>query len=868
MSPEISTPRVFISYTHDSREHKNRVRGLSDRLRREGVDCHIDQYEQSPPEGWPLWMVNQVVDADFVLVICTETYERRFAGKEEPGKGLGGSWEGAVITQNLYDSQAKNTKFLPVIFSAQDADHIPIVLHSATRYQPDTEEGYDTLYRRLTNQPAVLKPELGGRKVLPPLGGEQDSPSILWNVPYRHNPFFTGREDVLQKLRIALTSNHETPAQPQAISGLGGVGKTQVAAEYAHRHRDDYRAVLWIQADSREALVSSFVFIADLLDLELQSAGDQDQAVVDSVKRWLETNASWLLILDNANDLRMIADFIPEQGDGHILLTTQAQATGVVAQRIELKDMEPEEGALLLLRRAKIISKDEQLEDASENDHNMAREISKEVGGLPLALDQAGAFIEEIPSTPAQYLNLYKEEGAKLRAKRGELSAEHPESVTITFSLSFRRVESANPAAADLLRLCAFLASRAIPEEILIKGAPNLGEVLEAVATQPIELAHAIREAGRFSLLGREPGASTLNIHHLVQEVLKDGMDGPLRRIWAGRAVLAVNSAFGDSDSLDVPRLERLIPHARACARLIEELEFDCPERAHLLNKAGRYLYRRARYEEAEQFLEQSLKVRENDLGPDHAGVATATNSLAALYRAQGRWEDSEKLFQRTHDIWSRELGSKHFSVADNLLDWAQLDRDLDRSDPAEEKLQQALRIYEKSFGSQDRRFARALDNRAIVYAEKGDPDIAMPLHQRALDIREETLEPDDPDLAISFMNIGGTHYYLQAYKAAGNCYQKALPILKKRWGLDHPGTLHCVHVLGLAYQAQGQPEETESLYLRELRDYENALGLDHPYVAELLDLYATFLTEMNRHQEAQEIAARADRIRAEYPRQ
>lgn len=112
--------KVFISYSHDSPEHIDRVWELSDRLRADGIDCHIDQYEQSPREGWPRWMMNQIEQADFVLVVCTENYERRFRGKEEVGKGVGAKWEGAIITQELYDAEANNTKFIPVVFSSQD----------------------------------------------------------------------------------------------------------------------------------------------------------------------------------------------------------------------------------------------------------------------------------------------------------------------------------------------------------------------------------------------------------------------------------------------------------------------------------------------------------------------------------------------------------------------------------------------------------------------------------------------------------------------------------------------------------------------------------------------------------------------------
>lgn len=167
-------PKVFISYSHDSQEHKNRVFELSERLRSEGVDCHIDQYEMSPAEGWPKWMRNQIRWADFVLVVCTENYQRRYEGTESVGRGAGAKWEGGIITQELYESEGRNTKFIPVVFSPQDTRYIPIELRSATFHIVDNEEGYEGLYRQLTGQPGAVKGQLGKLRSLPALERKQD----------------------------------------------------------------------------------------------------------------------------------------------------------------------------------------------------------------------------------------------------------------------------------------------------------------------------------------------------------------------------------------------------------------------------------------------------------------------------------------------------------------------------------------------------------------------------------------------------------------------------------------------------------------------------------------------------------------------
>ena len=184
-------PKVFISYSHDSQEHKERVLALADRLREDGIDSSIDQYEESPPEGWQRWMLNQVEAADYALIVCTQQYDRRFRGQEEIGKGKGVTWEGGVIIQELYDAQGKNSKFIPVTFVPKDSESIPSPLRSATFYGLDKEDGYEQLYRRLTNQPRTHKPELGKLRTLPPRDRKQTfqdaSQTSAANNPIEHS---------------------------------------------------------------------------------------------------------------------------------------------------------------------------------------------------------------------------------------------------------------------------------------------------------------------------------------------------------------------------------------------------------------------------------------------------------------------------------------------------------------------------------------------------------------------------------------------------------------------------------------------------------------------------------------------------------
>ncbi len=310
----------------------------------------------------------------------------------------------------------------------------------------------------------------------------------IWQVPYPRNPVFTGREQILTQLAETLQTGEATAlSQPQAISGLGGIGKTQIAVEYAHRHRQDYKAVLWTRADTREALISGYVEIAGTLNLPQKDQQDQT-IIVDAVLQWLKTQTSWLLILDNADDLGIVREFLPSPLAGHILLTTRAQSAGRLAKRIEVRTMDTDAGALLLLRRADLIAPDASLETASPSDVALARAITHELGGLPLALDQAGAYIEEIPCSLSEYQALYRTHKTKLLNERRGLISDHPEPVTTTWSLSFQKVEQQNAAAADLLRFCAYLAPDAIPEEIIVTGAEHLGPLLQPLGDDLLDL--------------------------------------------------------------------------------------------------------------------------------------------------------------------------------------------------------------------------------------------------------------------------------------------------------------------------------------------------------------------------------------------
>jgi len=850
----MAPPKVFISYSHDSPAHQAKVLALADRFRGHGIDVVVDQYEPFPRSGWIQWMNHQVRDTQFILVVCTETYRRRWDADEQADVGLGATYERGLIQQLLHNAGGVNEKFVPLLLNDGDAQHIPLDLQRYTRYPVYTQEGYEGLYRLLTNQPKDREPILG--QPLPIREAKPDFQNYFWNAPPR-NPFFTGRAMHLETIRKALTKSAAAVlTQPHAISDLGGIGKTQTAIEYAHLYRANYAAVLWSGADSRDSLLSGFAAFANLLDLPQKH--HQDLSVVAAaVRHWLESNSGWLLVLDNVEDLTLIPQFAHVGAQGHLLITTRLRSTGEFADAVELQKMEPEESALFLLRRAKIILQDKSLKDATEVYRTLARQISMELDGLPLALDQAGSFIEETPSTLAEYLSLYSVEGNALRARRGKLSQSHP-SVTITFSMAFARLADANPAAADMVRGCAFLAPDAIPEEIFTQAGREWGELIAEAARKPLAWAGAIEGAGRFALIRRDAENKSLQIHRLAQEVVKDEMNAATRCGWAERVVGALNEVFPNSEFQNWPQCERLLPHARIAARLIEDFGLGSTVAARLLNKVGHYLNGRAQYTEAEPLLRRALAISEKALGAEHWHTASILNNLAQIYFNQGRYHETEPLLRRVLAISEKASGPEHTNTASILNNLALLYYNQGHYSEAEPVYRRVLAISEKASGPEHPRTATSLSNLGHLYCVEGRYREAEPLLLRALAIQEKELGHEHPSTASS-LNLLAELYRDQGRHTEGEpLCQRALAIREKALGHEHPSTAISLDILAELYRNQGRYAEAEPLYCRALAIREKVLGHEHQHTATSLNNLAMLYHNQGRYPEAEPLYRRA----------
>lgn len=404
---------------------------------------------------------------------------------------------------------------------------------------------------------------------------------ILWNIPAPRNPFFTGREDTLVYLYTTLhTDNKAWTLRMLAIGGIGGIGKTQTALEYSYRFRHEYHAVLWIRADTDEVFLSDCLALTRHLRLSCKGV----ENVYEPLNHWLCTHSHWLLILDNIENMALINTIFPFGGTGHVLLTTHLPSLGGVAQYIMLNGLEPNEGQHFLLRRAGYNTTDKMI---CPVEREAAMTISSLVVGLPLALDQAGAYIEETGCSIADYLACYCRNSAILLDRRGKSSLDHPLSVSATFSLPYKKLEQSHPAAFELLSLCAFLYSDAIPEEIILQALLEPDLVLQQRVRNPLLFDETLLIVRRLSLISRDPNTKTLTVHRLVQTVIKAGMDQQEQRKWAERVVHMLNRVLLNLDIYTVQLAsQRYFLQIQTCMALISQWNITSLEASQLLHYA------------------------------------------------------------------------------------------------------------------------------------------------------------------------------------------------------------------------------------------------------------------------------------------
>lgn len=652
--------------------------------------------------------------------------------------------------------------------------------------------------------------------------------SVFWNLPHQRNPLFTGREETLLNLHRTLHSGEAGAlTQVQAISGLGGIGKTTLAMEYAYRYGDEYQFIFWVRGEISDVLRADFAAIAGVLNLPEQEQQTQHQTV-EAVKRWLEQHTHWLLIVDNLEELSLLHEFLPFKSKGHIILTTRSQSTGSFVRHLDLHKLEPDEGALFLLRRAKHLGPADTLKQAAPADGILARKISLFLDGLPLALDQAGAYIEEAACSFSHYFELLQSHQAMLldlRHLSGGMKDDHPHSVHATLTLLFEHIKQANPAAMDLLRLCAFLHSDAIPEEIITEGAPDLSPLLQEVANSPLKYDAVIAELRRHSLLHRNPETKTFSLHRLVQAVLKDTMDEAIQRQWARRAVQVVNRVFPTVDQWVTSSLcQRYFPHAQVCVALIEELDIECREAGRLLTELASYMYELFQYElmqyaQAEPLLTKALMILTHFSEAKQPIAAKAQEVLGWVYTTLGQYTQAQVCYQQAWVILQGLPYQDHYGIACCLSDLAE------------------------------------------TYSEQGNYDTAELLYQQALEISEQIREPEHLDIAVDLRNLGVCYCNQGKYAQAESLLLRALDISQKALGLEHPFTAGILHALGRLCLDQRQYDRAKSLLLQVVEIRQKVLKPGHPQVAFSFNELGRLYLEQGQYTQSEPLLRQAHEI-------
>lgn len=660
--------------------------------------------------------------------------------------------------------------------------------------------------------------------------------SCFWFVPYRRNPWFTGQEAVLAYL--AQTLPHA--AGSLALCGMGGIGKTQIALEYAYRHALEYSAIFWIGAETSESIVSALLSIAGVLQLPERSDRDQ-QRVITAVQRWLSTHSQWLLIWDNVEDLLLFDRFLPTTRAGTILLTTRQQALGIFARGLDLLPLEQEEGLLFLLRRARVLDPEATKQQAEElavsvpGEYAAAVNLVAAMGGLPLALDQAGAYIDETKCNLAGYLRRYEQQRYQLLDRRGALSTDHPHSVVTTLWLGCQRIAQQHPGALELLRFCAFVAPDAIPEEMLCADVSHLGPALSTVVADPSQLDQAIAVLRSLSLVQRRPETETISLHRLVQIILRERMSEQERAAATQRVVHTLNALFPEVASESTAEVwrqcERLLPHVLAALNALANPLKD-PVLVKLLEKTATYLRERVQYEQAEPLYERALRLGEQIWGPGYPDLAHVLTGLAHLYQEQGKFDQAEPLYEQALRLWEKELGPEHPLLAHPLTGLATLYEKQGKSAQAEPLFQRALCIREQALGPQHPLLAHSLNGLAILYRKQGKDEQAEPLLQRALQIREGALGPAHPLVSRPLYNLAHLYQEQGKYEQAEPLLLRSLKIEEQAWGPEHPDLAYPLIGLADLYQKQGKDEKAGPLLQRALRLWEQTLGPEHVLVS------------------------------------
>jgi tetratricopeptide (TPR) repeat protein len=637
----------------------------------------------------------------------------------------------------------------------------------------------------------------------------------IWNIPIPRNPNFTGREKQLDLLQKALHSG-QPAALTQAIHCMGGVGKTQIAAEYAYRQSGQYDVVWWIRSEETATLAGDYAALADKLILP-QAGAQNQQETIDAVREWLRIHEKWLLIFDNANESKEISPYLPPSKKGHVLITSRNKVWKGTAQPVDVEVLPSNEAVQFILQRTR------------KQDDKTAKELAKELGYLPLALEQAGAYIEATGISLSEYLKLYLETGVSIFEEEESAADQHMETVARTWKISSDRIFPICPEAIELLNLCAYFAPDGIPKTLIVDGAELLPSHLVSVVGDQKRFNHLVMMLRSNGLLGLKSDA--LTIHRSLQVIIRERQNANQKKEWATAAIEIINKFYPfDSDDVRFSRFsERLLPHALATIGHAEALSIAHETTIRLLNLCANYLKMRGTFSDAKVLLNRSLQIAESVYGSQDPATAIIMNNLGGVCRDLGCYVDAEKYFRRSLDIAKKTYDYDHTQVATYINNLGSVLQDLGNYKEARECYERALEIDEAFYGPNHPKVAIRVNNLGGVLRALGDLTEVQRCFERALKIDELNYGIDHPAVATDINNLGLVFQDMGRLRESEKCFKRALAIEEAAYGPDHPSVAIYFNNLGLVLGDLGEAVEARRCIERALRIFEKYLGQDHP---------------------------------------
>jgi tetratricopeptide (TPR) repeat protein len=621
-------------------------------------------------------------------------------------------------------------------------------------------------------------------------------PETLSNLPRPPVRAFLGRDSALDQLTEALT-NRASAVVTQAVYGLGGVGKSELALQYAHAHRADYQLVWWVTAGDAEQIEAGLALLAARLCPEIGVAGTTQDAAGWAMA-WLQAHAGWLLVLDNVEDPVDVEPLVAQLSGGHILVTTRRdvgwQRGGVAPVRLDVLD--PEAAAEIITARTG---------HSASGDRRDAAAIAAELGYLPLALDQAAAYIAQTRLSLGAYLAKLQQHPAQMYAASG--GGEAQRTVARLWDMTIEAISGRDPGAVGLLYVLAFYAPDSIPR--LILGGTGAGQDIDA----------QLGILASYSMITLAP--ETVSIHRLVQAVIlgkvTTGAEVPLplglslREIaleWLYRIIPDKPGNAIDQWSF----LRSIVLHAEKLASRYQRGE-EPILLGLLLHKIGIFLYSQGSYDQACIIQESALRISEATQGPEHASTGSALGNLAMTYEKLGRDGDALPLFKRAVQIAEATLGSRHVYTARAIVNLADAYRRLGQAEEALPLHERAMAILEAEREPGHPDIAAGLGNLATIYLSLGRIKEALPLYKRAQQLTEAALGPKHPTTAIQLSNLAATYRQLGRPADALPLSKRALQIVQTVFGQDHDSTGAQLVELAETYHALGRTDKALPLY-------------------------------------------------------